>query len=193
MKTTTLKLTTRYLLSAAALAALLAAPAARAQMPPPLNFTLTPPAQAGPAGSMFTFTGVLSNPSTTNTVFLNGDSPTFNGPGTIDDRPFASVPLSLAPAGSTDANGNPTDSYTGPFFSITLDPTALPGTYFGTFTITGGANDMSQNPVATEDFSVTVPTPAVPEASTTVSFGLLLALGAGSAVVSARRRKPLAL
>ena len=163
---------------------LAAAPAAQAQ----LTLTLTPASQAGAAGSMFTFTGTLANP-TANTVFLYGDSPTFNGPGTIDGNPFLNNgPLSLAPKGSTTGSG-PTDSYTGSFFTVTLSPLATPGTYLGTFEVLGGPTANDQNIVATEDFSVTVAPPAVPEASTTVSLGLLLLLGLGGTVVAAKRKK----
>jgi hypothetical protein len=172
------------------LATLAAAPAAHAQ----LTLTLTPASQAGPAGSTFHFTGTLTNP-TASEVFLNGDTPTFNGPGSIDDSPFLNnAPGSLMPMGSTDPNtGAPTDSFTGSLFDVTLDPSAAPGTYFGTFEVQGGPTVNDQGVVASEDFSVTVEPPAVPEASTTVSLGLLLALGLGGVVVSARRRKPLAL
>ena len=75
------------------------------------------------------------------------------------------------------------------FFDITLLPSAAPGTYFGTFTILGGPTANDQATVGTEDFSVTLPPPTVPESSTTLSLGLLLALGLGGVVVSARRRK----
>lgn len=109
-------------------ALLAAAPAAHAQ----LTLTLTPASQAGPAPSTFDFTGTLTNP-TANEVFLNGDSPTFNGPGTIDGNPFLNnAPLSLGPAGSG------SDTYTGSFFDVTLNASAQPGTYFGTFAVLGG-------------------------------------------------------
>lgn len=184
MNAMTLKLVTRHLLPAAALAALIAAPAAQAQTPTALNLTLTPSTLDGNPGDMLVFNGTLSNPSTTNTVFLNGDTPTFNGPGTIDGNPFLNnAPNTLGPAGSG------SDTYTGSFFDITLDPSATPGRYLGTFTITGGADGNAMDTVATEDFAVIVNPSPVPEASTTVSFGLLLALGLGGVVVVARRRK----
>jgi len=52
----------------------------------------------------------------------------------------------------------------------------------GLFNFTGGT------PVANFGWSFTVATPA-PEASTTVSFGLLLALGMGGLIVASKRKK----
>ena len=149
-----------------------------------LTLTLSPSSQAGKVPNTFHFTGTLTNP-TGAVVFLNGDSPTFNGPGTIDDSAFLNnAPVSLGPTGSG------SDTYTGSFFDITLPSSAAPSTYFGTFTVLGGPTTNDQMTVGTEDFSVMVlPSPAVPEASTVVSLGLLLALGLGGLVVGARRRK----
>lgn len=158
--------------------ALLAVPA-RAQ----LTLTLTPASQAGPAPSTFHFTGTLSNP-TASEVFLNSDSLTFNGPAsTLDDSPFLNnAPLSLGPAGSG------SDTYTGGFFDVTLNSSAAPGTYFGTFEVLGGPTASDQNIVASEDFSVTVTSAPVPEASSPVGLGLLLALGMGGMALGARRK-----
>ena len=162
-----------------------------------LNLNLANTSLAGNPGDTLNFTGTLSNP-TLASVFLNSDNPTFNGPGTTDGSPFLlnpNAPISLDPAGTTDANGNPTgtDSYSGPFFDVTLDPNAAPGIYNGTFTILGGVDGNATDNVATEDFSVTVLPAAVPEASPTVSLGVLLALGLGGLIVSAKRRKASAL
>jgi len=163
---------------------LLAPPAAHAQAAPdPLTLTLTSPDQAGVAGSIFTFAGTLSNP-TAGTVFLNGGTPTLNGPlsVTTDSSPFDSAPISLAPAGMA---GN---AYTGDFFSVTAGASTAPGTYFGFFTVQGGADGNVADELASTPFSVTVlaQPAAVPEASTTISFGLLLALG-GLLIVVKRR------
>ena len=180
-----IRLRIRLSLLAPALLLCFAAPrAAQAQ----LTLTLTSAAQTGPASGAFHFAGTLTN-STAAEVFLNGDSPTFNGPGTIDDSAFLNnAPVSLGPAGGG------SDTYTGSFFDIILPSSAAPGTYFGTCTVLGGptANDLMT--VGTEDFLVTVsPSPAVPEASTTVSLGLLLALGLGGLVVAARRKNSASL
>jgi hypothetical protein len=167
-------------LAAAALVTLgAAAPAAHAQ----LNFTLTPSSQFGSPGSTLQFFGTLANPSTTDTVFLNGDTPTFTAPGlTLDASPFNSnAPLSLGPLGSG------TDIYTGDFFDVSIGSAALPGTYLGTFEIQGGADGNAQDTIATQDFSVTVLPQAVPEASSVTSLGLLLMLGLGGIIVARRR------
>ena len=170
---------TLSLLAPALLLCFAAPHAAQAQ----LTLTLMPASQTGKVPNTFHFTGTLTN-STAAEVFLNGDSPTFNGPGTIDDSAFlTNAPLTLG------AMGSGSDTYTGSFFDITLPSSAAPGTYFGTFTVLGGPTASDQIAVATEDFLVTVPPPAVPEASTTVLLGLLLVLGLGGTVVSARRRK----
>jgi MYXO-CTERM domain-containing protein len=172
---------------AALLAALVSAPAAHAQ----LTLTLTPAGQAGPVPNTFYFIGTLSNP-TANEVFLNGDSPTFNGPtGSpgLDDNPFFNnAPLSLMAAGSTDSNGNPTDSFTGEFFDVTVDSSAAQGTYEGTFAILGGADANAQDTVATEDFSVTVTPSSAPEPSQWAAFGVGV-LGLAGLALRARRRR----
>ena len=153
---------------------LLAAPA-HAQ----LTLTLTPSAQTAPG--VFAFSGTLSNP-TTGDLALYSDEYKFDtlvAGLSLDDSPFNTNAPTDLPAGM---------SYTGLLFNVFADPTVAPDTYGGTFSVTDG------NPLdkpASSPFSVTVlpSTPAVPEASTTVSLGLLLALGLGGIVV-ARRRKP---
>ena len=175
----TMKLSPAFAASALVLVGLAAAPAAHAQ----LLFTLTPAGLAGTPGSTLQYAGTLSNTSTTDTVFLNGDSPTLNAPGlTLDAGPFeGNAPLSLGPVGSG------SDIYSGGFFDISIDPAAQPGTYVGTFAIQGGADGDAQDTVATHDFSVTVLPAAVPEASSVVSLGLLLMLGLGGVVVARRK------
>lgn len=65
-------------------------------------------------------------------------------------------------------------------FSADLFETAPDGTALGTFSLTDSSNNVI-NSVKIEAL------PAVPEASTTVSLGLLLALGLGTLAVSRRR------
>ena len=176
------------LVPAALLAALISTPAARAQTAgDPVSLVFTPAGQVTTPGGVLNFSAALSN-TTASPVFLNGDSLTFNGPAsglTLDDSPFLNnAPLSLGAASSSSG------LYSGNLFTVSVGPFAQPGTYFGTFEILGGADANAQNEVAKADFSVTVLAPAaVPEASTTASFGLLMALGLGGLVV-ARRRKP---
>ena len=171
------------------LAGLIAAPAAHAQ----LSFTLLPGNQSGIGGDTLHFTGALSNPSTTDTINLNSDSATFTAPGlTLDDSPFFNnAPSALSPMGSVDGSGNPTDSYTGGFFDITIasDGSALPGTYSGVLNILGGPNAGDLSIVASQKFTVTVQSAPIPEASSLVSLSLLLALGTGGLIVAGRHKK----
>lgn len=169
-------------LPAALLLALLASPAARAQSVSPLAFTLMPPAQAGAPGTTLHFTGTLRN-TTAAVVFLNGDSATLNAPAlTLDDTPFLGAPVSLAPAGQAGS------TYTGGFFDVMIPQSALPGVFSGSFSILGGATNTANDVQASQPLSVTVGTPSpVPEASTTASLGLLLAVG--GLVVAAKRKK----
>ncbi len=185
-----MKLVTRLFSLAALLATLAAAPAAHAQ----LTFSLTPASQAGNPGDTLHFTGMLSNTSTTDTVSLaGGDTVNFNAPGlTLDDTPFFNnAPATLQTAGSVDGNNNSTDSFTGDFFDVKIanDGTAVPGTFFGTFTVNATDNATGADASVSQDFSVTVDPSPVPEASTTVSFGLLLLLGLGGVVIAKKRRQ----
>ena len=147
---------------------------------------LTPQAQSGTLGDTLLFSGTLSNP-TTSEVFLNGESLTFDAPVTglsLDGSAFLNnAPISLS------ASGGGNDTYTDGFFSVFVAPSAAAGTYTGTFAVLGGADGNAQTTVASQRFFVTV-TPngaPVPEASTTVSLGLLL--GLGGLMLHARRRK----
>ena len=174
--------------SAMLLLALTALPAAHAQAPLDLEFNNSGSLIGNPGDTLF-FTGVLSN-MTGSDVFINGDSLTFNGPApglALDDSPFA-PPVSLG------AMGSGSDVYSGSFFDVLIDPSAQAGTYSGTFLVTGGANGNASDELTDpmkESFSVTVPAnPApVPEASSVVSLGLLLALG-GAGLWSVKRRRP---
>ena len=160
---------------------LLAAPA-HAQ----LNLDLTPASQAGNPGDTLTFSGTLSNP-TTDVVSVDGMTFNFTGPTSLPDNTvfLANGPLGLSPVGSVDGSGNPTDSYFGSLFDVTINPDALPGTYIGTVIIPTAGYTGSQPTQA--DFSVTVLPAAVPEAATTVSLGFLLLLG-GVSLCCVKRR-----
>ena len=161
---------------------LLAAPA-HAQ----LNLDLTPASQAGNPGDTLTFSGTLSNPTAAE-VSVDGMTFSFTGPTSQPDNTsfLANGPLGLSPFGSVDGSGNPTDSYFGSLFDVTLNANALPGTYIGTVFVTTNGYTGSQPTQA--DFSVTVlPAAAVPEAATTVSLGFLLLLG-GVSLCCVKRR-----
>jgi hypothetical protein len=113
-------------------------------------FNLTPPALTAFHGSTVQFAGSLINTGTTD-VFLNGT--VANLPYahlTLDDSPFFLFSPLFLPGGGR---------YTGRFFDVTVDATADAGTYFGSFTILGGANSDSFDSLAQQDFSVTVATP----------------------------------
>ena len=160
---------------------LLAAPA-HAQ----LNLDLTPASQAGNPGDTLTFSGTLSNPTATE-VSVDGAFATIPGPFSLPDTSafVLNGPMSLRPVGSVDGSGNPTDSYFGSLFDVTINPDAPPGTYIGTVIIPTAGYTGSQPTQA--DFSVTVLPAAVPEAATTVSLGFLLLLG-GVSLCCVKRR-----
>ena len=164
-----------------ALGSVLAAPA-QAQ----LVLNLTPSLQSGTPGSTLLFSGTLSNP-TASTVFLNGDGYTFSAPGlTLDASPFFNnAPDSLS------AVGGGSDTYSGGFFNVFVTPSALPGTYAGTFSVLGGADGNAQATVASETFFVSVqPNSApVPETSSAVSLGVLFGLGTLAIGICRRRKK----
>jgi hypothetical protein len=90
----------------------------------------------------------------------------------------------------------------------TSSATDVPGPVPGGLSVLGGFSFMSDAPAGTDDYllldyntgdteggivlgpvAAPPPPPSVPEASTTVSLGLLLALGLGGMAISARRRK----
>ena len=179
-----MQLFSKAILAAALISLGAAAPAIHAQT---LNFTLDNTGVLyGAPGSVLHFTGTLSNSSTTDTVFLNGDVPTFTAPGlTLDDSPFSNAPLSLGPLGSG------SDTYTGDFFDVTIGSAAQPGTYSGTFEILGGADGNASDVVASHDFYATVLPQAVPEASSVTSLGLMLMLGLGGIVIVRRKKAQL--
>ncbi len=131
----------------------------------------------------------IFNPSTTDTIYLNGDASTTSSPDlAVDDTPFfANAPLSLAPGASSD-----------PFelFDVNLSPTIGTGTYSSnSFSILGGPDggtltDFSD--LADALFSITVSTPtavAAPEVDSGSAMVAGLTLLAGwLAVVRSRRR-----
>ena len=161
---------------------LLAAPA-HAQ----LNLGLTPASQAGNPGDTLSFSGTLSNPSAA-AVSVDGITFSFTGPTSKPDGTsfLTNGPLSLDPMGTTDGSGNPTDSYFGSLFDVTINPDALPGTYTGTVLIPTAGYTGSQP--TQSDFSITVlPAAAVPEAASAVSLGFLLLLG-GVSLCCVKRR-----
>jgi len=141
--------------------------AAKAQ----LTFTFTHSTLAARSGDTVTFSGTLTNQSTSE-LFLNGD--TFMLPGsnlTLDDSPFlTNFPLSLA--GGATAKGA--------LFTVAVDPTTPEGLYDGSFTIVGGPGYSDTTSLATQSFRVVVPEPGV--------YALLLSGGVALGIVGLRCR-----
>jgi len=121
----------------------------------------------GSPGSTVEFFGTISNPSTTDTVYLNGDSWTTGSPFlTLDDTPFfTNAPFFLNPSGNT--GPSPLE-----LFDVIIDPSATPGSYNGNlFSILGGPDGgtfTDFGDLVDVPFSVTVqsPTTTTPEPDT---------------------------
>jgi DNA-binding beta-propeller fold protein YncE len=123
---------------------------------------------------------VSNNTANTITEFAAGATPgTFATTGTI----FATG-LSSPDGLAFDALGN---LYVANFSRFITKFAFTPGVNGAAGTFAAGQDIVTG--VSAPTFLAFSPVPAVPEASTTVSFGLLLVLGLGGLVVSARRRK----
>jgi hypothetical protein len=140
--------------------ALLAASTARAGT---ITMTLDSPVLYGNPGAVLAYAGTLTN-TTGATVWLNADNcnlPTGIGPSAFDDTPFfTNAPLFLAANGTSGDIG---------LFDITIPAGLANGTYpGGTFMVLGGADDSSQDILASVAFTVGVgPQPTnVPEPGT---------------------------
>jgi hypothetical protein len=156
--------------------------AVRAQ--PELNLTLTNPDRVVTQGTTTVqFDATILNPSTTDAIYLNGDSAVTSSPLlTVDDSPFfANAPLSLDPGASS-----------GPFelFAVNLASDIPAGTYsLNTFSILGGPDNgtfSDFSDIADAGFSITVTpgTASVPEPATLP----LLSAGLAGLLLARRRR-----
>ena len=126
-----------------------------------------------------------------NTDFTFAPGPTEFAPASstqtvvLDDAPFANLFLAGASLGAG-------QSQTFTLFSVAAGTAATTGTYQGFFTIQGSTNPSgTPTNLATQNFQ-TIVTPnaaPVPEASTLVSLGLMLAFGMGGTVLAARKKK----
>ena len=161
--------------------------AARAQS---LELVLTDPNQTVMQGTtLVAFDATVLNPSTTDTIYLNGDASTTPSPYlSVNDAPFfANAPLLLGPGAST-----------GPFelFEVDLGASAPVGTYAkNTFSILGGADggtfaDFSD--ISDAQFSVTVSSAdvaAAPEIDPGSAFGALTLLVGSLLALRSRRAR----
>lgn len=171
-----------HLLAIAALAVSMViwlAPASRADS---LNVTLTQANQTVVLGTTtVAFDATISNPSSTDTIYLNGDSwTTSNLFLTVDDAPFFNnAPLFLDPGASS-----------GPFelFDVLLDPNTTAGDYsLNFFSIFGGADGgagTAFDDLVDANFSVDVTSPVV-----TPEPGTLLLLASGLASLAFFRKR----
>lgn len=167
----------------AAMGLLLAAACPNATRADSLDVTLTQADQTVLLGTTtVAFDATISNPSSTDTVYLNADGANISSSFlTLDDTPFFNnAPIFLNAGASS-----------GPFelFDILLAPNTPVGTYdLNTYSIFGGADGgtgTAFSDLADSNFSITVANPAaMPEPST------LLLFGAGLAGLAILRRKP---
>ena len=164
------------ILSAAAL--VLAPAAAHAQA---FTVTFAPATKTVLPGFSTTFSGTITN-TTSAALYINGDSvdPLASGLST-DDTPFYNT-----------FGGNPILLGAGQTYTLTdlftvTDTTAPIGSYKGQYTIFGGADPIAENQSGFQTFQVNVPLAPVPEASTSLSFAVLLA--GGAALWASKRRK----
>ncbi|MGI4787845.1 MAG: hypothetical protein ACRYFS_03240 [Janthinobacterium lividum] len=173
---------TLALLPIAAAALLLSGNPAAAQV----QIDFQQPIQTGPVGSTFQFFGTITNFGSS-AVFISGDVPpqasTLPSGLTLDDSASGNIPYMLS--GLTGGN----NSYTGELFDVTSAPGTVPSIFVSDFSLTGGTDQINDefNTLTTQRFGV-ITTAAVPEASTTVSLGLLLMLGIGGIAFTAHKK-----
>ena len=135
-------------------------------------FTLNNSPVSAYAGDTVTFFGTIT-PDTASDIFLNGISYTYNGgAGAYLTGDLATLTANVP--GTFFATDNP---YTGPVFSIAINPLTPVGAYTGTVTLLGGADQFANSAIVSAPFEVDVL--ASPEPGS-LDLGL-----AGMAVVAA--------
>jgi len=147
-----------------------------------LDVTLDQPTLTVPVGTTeVTFTGTISNPSTTDTVYLNGDNSTTSSTLlAVDDTPFSTfiIPVSLGPG----ENSGDIE-----LFNVLLDPSTPAGIYTGVYTLSGGPDGG-----AGTDFSDLVDIPFTIDVESAVPApepGSYLMLGLGLLAIGLLRRR----
>ena len=134
------------------LALLLSAPLARAD----LSFSLAPAVQSGIGSNEVVFTGIMTNTSLTDNLFLNNIQFSFTGHAanylTADTNVFfANVPGILLPG----------ETYRDVVFGIAIAPATPPGQYNGTVTVQGGTNIFAATNLASPVLEVSLPPAAI--------------------------------
>ncbi|MGA8674164.1 MAG: PEP-CTERM sorting domain-containing protein [Candidatus Acidiferrales bacterium] len=149
-----------------------------------LDVTLAPAAQTVVDGTLVVvFDGTITNPSATDTVWINADSTSTDSLlVSVDDLGLINVPFFLDPGQSSGLIAD--------IFEVDLDPTLTPGTYTGVYTLQGGADGGTGTDLfdlADTSFSVTVTPETVPSPEPSA----LLLLAAGLAALCALRARNL--
>ena len=162
-------------------AALLFAPGAvHAQA---FTVTLAPQTQVLTPGTSETFSGTIRNNSTTTALYLSGDGfgSLPSGLTTDDSSFFSTFAGTMLGAGQTTSLSS--------LFTVT-DVNQDPGAYTQLpYNVYGGATSDAQDQSGSTAFNVVVASGApVPEVSTSLSLGLLLAAGAMALMVQRRKR-----
>jgi len=162
--------------SLAVLTLLLLAPRAKAD---DFSITLSQDGTVLPGG-MVDFDATITNTSS-GTLFINGDEFSATFPLSLDDTNFV-IYFLLGPAVSLDSGQSLTDV---DVFTVTVDPTALPGNYGGSYGFTGGADEFAGDELGSAEFNVVVSSASLPVPEP----GTILLLSSGLAGVGFFKRR----
>jgi hypothetical protein len=116
-----------------------------------VSFVLTPAVQSGVASNEVAFSGILSNTSATDNLFLNDIQFSFTGAATnvllgVTNSFFANVPGILLPG----------ETYSDVVVAVAINGSTPPGDYFGAVTVLGGTNIFGATSLSTQTFAVAV-------------------------------------